>query len=124
MKVNLLGVFLFFSIVSFSQKNVDVNPSCAFDIINAKLFEQPDFSNRMAEFERNFALVDSVTINNRSTLVGATYIIPVVVHIMHNGEAIGVGSNISEQDIKMQIKAINDCEIRAGFYRNKNFFKK
>jgi PKD repeat protein len=108
MKVNLLGVFLFFSIVSFSQKNVDVNPSCAFDIINAKLFEQPDFSNRMAEFERNFASVDSVTINNRSTLVGATYIIPVVVHIMHNGEDIGVGSNISEQDIKMQIKAIND----------------
>lgn len=109
MKVNLFTIFFFFSILSFSQKTVNQNQSCAFDVINAKLFEKADFNIKMSEFERNFASVDSISsLNNRSALVGATYIIPVVVHVMHNGESIGVGSNISDEDIKMQIKAINE----------------
>ncbi|MCB0496457.1 MAG: choice-of-anchor J domain-containing protein [Cyclobacteriaceae bacterium] len=35
------------------------------------------------------------------------YQIPIVVHIVHNGESLGVGSNISESQILSQIEALN-----------------
>ncbi len=37
-----------------------------------------------------------------------TYTIPIVVHIIHNGEAIGTGLNISDAQIQSQIKVLND----------------
>src|SRR5688572_26019970 len=33
--------------------------------------------------------------------------IPVVIHVVHNGEAVGVGTNISEAQILSQIKVLN-----------------
>ncbi len=38
----------------------------------------------------------------------ATYTIPVVVHIIHNGESIGTGLNISDAQILSQIKVLNN----------------
>jgi hypothetical protein len=38
----------------------------------------------------------------------ATYKIPVVVHVIHNGEAIGVGANVSDARIISQLKVLND----------------
>jgi hypothetical protein len=37
-----------------------------------------------------------------------TYTIPVVVHVIHNGEPIGTGKNISDAQILSQIKVLND----------------
>ncbi|MBK7651859.1 MAG: choice-of-anchor J domain-containing protein [Flammeovirgaceae bacterium] len=37
----------------------------------------------------------------------ATYEIPVVVHVIHNGEAIGTGTNISDNQILSQINVLN-----------------
>ena len=37
----------------------------------------------------------------------ATYTIPVVVHVIHNGEPIGSGTNISEAQIQSQINVLN-----------------
>jgi hypothetical protein len=37
----------------------------------------------------------------------STYTIPVVVHIIHNGEAIGTGTNISDAQIQSQIDVMN-----------------
>lgn len=37
-----------------------------------------------------------------------TYRIPVVVHVIHNGQAIGVGSNISDERITSQIAVLNE----------------
>ncbi len=37
-----------------------------------------------------------------------TYTIPVVVHVIHNGEPIGTGINISDAQILSQIKVLND----------------
>lgn len=36
------------------------------------------------------------------------YLIPVVVHVIHNGEAIGTGSNISDAQILSQIQVLNE----------------
>lgn len=39
---------------------------------------------------------------------GATYVIPVVVHIIHNGEPLGTGVNISDAQILSQINVLNN----------------
>lgn len=41
--------------------------------------------------------------------------IPVVVHIIHNGEAIGVGANISDAQIQSQIDVLNEDFRRFNF---------
>jgi hypothetical protein len=37
----------------------------------------------------------------------ATYQVPVVVHVIHNGEAVGSGANISDEQIQSQINVLN-----------------
>src|SRR5690349_9641962 len=37
----------------------------------------------------------------------ASYVIPVVVHVIHNGESIGTGTNISEAQIQSQLDVLN-----------------
>ncbi|WP_162927080.1 zinc-dependent metalloprotease [Flavobacterium psychrotrophum] len=54
------------------------------------------------------------TIKKRSTSATPTYVIPVVVHVMHKGEDIGTGTNISDAVVRDQIKRMNLV------YRNKN----
>src|SRR5690606_22397748 len=39
---------------------------------------------------------------------GAPYKIPVVVHVIHNGEAVGVGRNISDAQILSQLEVLNN----------------
>ncbi len=41
-------------------------------------------------------------------VAGASYVVPIVVHVIHNGEPIGTGTNISDAQILSQIKVIND----------------
>ncbi|MFW5762465.1 MAG: M43 family zinc metalloprotease [Cyclobacteriaceae bacterium] len=36
------------------------------------------------------------------------YVVPVVVHVIHNGEAVGVGSNISDAQVQSQIDVLNE----------------
>lgn len=36
------------------------------------------------------------------------YKIPVVIHVIHNGEPIGIGANISEQQIRSQLRVLNE----------------
>lgn len=45
--------------------------------------------------------------NQRTTGTQSIYTIPVVVHVIHNGEAIGAGTNISDNQILSQINAMN-----------------
>ena len=44
----------------------------------------------------------------------STYTLPVVVHIIHNGEAVGTGSNISQAHVQSQLDVLNED------YRNLN----
>ncbi|MDW8296572.1 MAG: hypothetical protein RMJ97_06770, partial [Raineya sp.] len=41
--------------------------------------------------------------NASARTIGGVYYIPVVVHVIHNGEAIGTGSNISDAQVQDQI---------------------
>jgi len=44
----------------------------------------------------------------RTRIIGDVYRIPVVVHVIHNGEAVGTGTNISDQRIQDQIEVLNE----------------
>lgn len=48
------------------------------------------------------------TIGQSNLRTQVTYSIPVVVHIIHNGESIGTGMNISDAQVLSQIKVLND----------------
>lgn len=45
---------------------------------------------------------------SRSRTSEEVYTVPVVVHVIHGGEPLGVGSNISDQQIFSQIEALNE----------------
>jgi hypothetical protein len=51
----------------------------------------------------------------RTTATAATtYTLPVVVHVVHNGEAVGTGTNISQAQVQSQLDVLNED------YRNRN----
>jgi hypothetical protein len=48
------------------------------------------------------------------TTAATTYTLPLVVHVVHNGEAAGQGSNISQAQVQSQLDVLNED------YRNRN----
>lgn len=51
---------------------------------------------------------------SRDNAAEETYSIPVVVHIVHKGEAVGSGSNISDAQVLSQIKVLNNDYARLN----------
>lgn len=67
--------------------------------------------NLLREDDRKFENWLSNKIQNEKSRISTalhTFKIPVVVHVIHNGEAIGVGTNISVEQILSQIKVLNN----------------
>lgn len=60
--------------------------------------------------------IKEISLRNRSGRTQATTLtIPIVVHVVHNGEAIGTGANLSQEQIKAQIEVLNeDFRKKAG----------
>lgn len=78
---------------------------CAAHIIHNQLMQtDPAYAQRMQEFE-NYVVAQSNAINSKAP---ATYRIPVVVHVMHKGEAVGTGTNVSDADIQKAIRNMNE----------------
>lgn len=69
----------------------------------------PDHHQHKLEFEKWLdELILRQQTSRRERKHAPPYKIPVVVHVIHNGESIGVGPNISEAQILSQIKVLND----------------
>jgi hypothetical protein len=73
----------------------------------------PDRYNRylqLEQFTANYiaSLNKGGNINGRLINPNSTIIIPVVVHVLHNGEPVGVGNNISDAQIQSQIDVLNE----------------
>ncbi|MBI2258272.1 MAG: choice-of-anchor J domain-containing protein [Flavobacteriia bacterium] len=69
----------------------------------------PEFVAIRQQIEEQFQIYLQNPILNK-----ATYNIPVVVHVLHLGEAIGTGTNISEVQIQSAIDNINDIYTNQG----------
>ena len=99
--------FLFTFAISFSQNFKTVN-RCVTDEYNQQLMEKfPEMKLQREALEKTISkkiLEQGREQGNRRIV----YTIPVVVHVIHNGEAVGVGSNISDAQVLSQIKVLND----------------
>ena len=116
---SVLLLFLFINIGVYAQQV----EKCATDIVmekqrlkNPKAFDQ---SRKQVEtFTRNYSLK-----MQKSTEVKATVTtIPTVVHIIHNGEAVGTYPNISDIQILSAISNLNDAFKNQGIYSGSTFY--
>lgn len=83
---------------------------CAFDSQRELLLQDPNYLQQEQLDEQriqNFIANN----NNLAQRNGTVYTIPIVVHVLHLGEAVGSGSNISDAQIQSSIDNLND------FYR-------
>lgn len=66
---------------------------------NPELNSQEDFENWINNEIQN---------NANAKIVGGVYQIPVVFHVIHNGEAVGTGTNVSFAAIQSQVDVLNE----------------
>ncbi|TRW22739.1 T9SS type A sorting domain-containing protein [Flavobacterium zepuense] len=71
---------------------------------NHKMATDAGYAKRMHDFDARYS---NGSVKKGPQTVG-NYVIPVVVHVMHKGEALGTGTNITDEQIKAQIKALNE----------------
>lgn len=102
----VLGLLLFSSSFAHSEK-------CASALMHDQLISQQNgFAEKVASNERQIQSI--IARKKRSKTVEDVLTIPIVVHVIHTGEAIGVGHNISEEQVTSGIQQLNDA------YRNQN----
>jgi hypothetical protein len=94
-------LFLLFSILSINAQracgsSLDLN---ALQTYNPGLYQQYLAENQA---------IQNATNAPESLLMHETVVIPVVVHILHNGESIGSGRNLSVAQIQSQIDVLNE----------------
>jgi hypothetical protein len=85
------------SISVFSQDRV-----CGFDHIHKRLVQNQDYRKSILENEQKVQQY----LRRSSKTAATVYTIPVVVHVIHKGEAVGVGTNISDAQIQSAITAM------------------
>ena len=78
---------------------------CGFDYKRVLLLKDPNYLKLEIESEMKIAQYLS---QNQSRSSHSIYTIPVVVHVLHLGEAVGTGTNISDAQIQSAITNLND----------------
>lgn len=91
-------IFLLISLV-YNDLFSQITHTCGFDHIQKKNMQDPVYRQLWDEHNK---LIQK-TINSPKPKAGTIYKIPVVVHVLHLGEAIGSGSNISDAQIQSAI---------------------
>jgi hypothetical protein len=107
MKKSLNFIQLIISLLFFQMQGTGQSAECGADYIHKNRMQTDSaYRKQILKLESNVAAntQNHANINLKSTL----YTIPVVVHVMHLGESIGTGSNISEIQIQQAIAGLND----------------
>ncbi len=115
----LLAYLLLSNTLVLAQEKNNLNTSqktnnknlirCASDEYNAELLKNnPKMMGSKAyeDLIKHQIEINKTSINKAQGAV--VYTIPVVVHVLHNGEAVGVGPNISKAQVLSQIQVLND----------------
>ena len=93
-------LFFLASFISFGQEGI---PVCKTSVKNQELIE------RSAEARQAFDKMKSQIANaQKQNPINGIYKVPMVVHIMHTGEAIGTGSNLTDQDVFDGVQYLNN----------------
>ncbi|MCB9197349.1 MAG: T9SS type A sorting domain-containing protein [Flavobacteriales bacterium] len=87
---------------------------CKTDVIHQKLLQSD--SNYAKTMQLNELKIQDYIRNNQNQLrSSAVYTIPVVVHVIHLGESVGNGTNISDAQIQSAIDNLNDAYSNNGY---------
>lgn len=103
-----LAILLLYSLNAYCQ---DSNPvpgehrCAAHEIFLEQLDENPDMKERRKLLEKQ---VELLVDNPNREIINGILTIPVVFHVIHNGEPLGTSENIEESYILSQLKQIND----------------
>lgn len=98
----IISGYNYSQILSIPTPNLN---KCGTDEIHRQLLQtDAGYAQRMQAFE---TMVQSIQPSLNKT-TGVVYKIPVVVHVMHKGEAVGTGVNVSDEAIRNAIKDLNE----------------
>tara|TARA_R110001592_G_scaffold363221_3_gene681762 strand:+ start:155404 stop:159480 length:4077 start_codon:yes stop_codon:yes gene_type:complete len=102
----LFALAIYGALAPFSQ-TVSAQASCKTDEVNAQyMLDNPEFKKLRARYEQQyFEAVNSGQIS-RSRKAGLVTI-PIVFHVIHDGDAYGTGSNISDEQIQSAVDGMN-----------------
>ncbi|MFC4722646.1 M43 family zinc metalloprotease [Geojedonia litorea] len=119
LSIFVLACFLCSGILEAQEKSTSKKASkptpngihrCSSDEYNAELLKQ--YPNMMGSKSFEKKLENKIKELKASRILsanGATLVrIPVVVHVIHNGTAVGVGANISDAQVLSQIQVLNE----------------
>jgi hypothetical protein len=83
---------------------------CATTEQTQALFDRLQKQEKKEIFERAIQekSIDRLQANGQQRTQTGPYQIPVVVHIIHNGEPVGIGTNISDEQVFSQIRVLNE----------------
>lgn len=101
----LILTFILSSGFLVAQNN---HEKCGF--IKANGFDTEDGKKRLDLFEQviQHKIAQNRLAGKNQRTTGVVYKIPVIVHVVHNGESIGTGSNINAAQVYSQIEVINE----------------
>jgi hypothetical protein len=97
-------VLLLVFILNFNTVSAQ-NDGCATDIVHRAMMQDAEYRNRIESLEAD---IQSKIENEGDMDNQVVYTIPVVVHVIHLGEAVGIGTNISDTQIENAIATLND----------------
>ena len=100
----IVNLFIF-SILNNLHSQSQVIEKCGFDHLRSILLQDSNYYRKEIEAEQKIAQYIS---QNQFRSSSSIYTIPVVVHVLHLGELIGVGTNISDAQIQSAIANLND----------------
>lgn len=101
MKRNLLNLLALLLLIN--TMNAQTSKKCA----TMKAYERAIAKDpSIIEKEKALELATKNRLNNKTR--ATVYTIPVVIHIIHNGEAIGSGTNISDAQALSQLDILNE----------------
>ena len=106
--------FVYFLFLSFPLpaqiQNVEQIEYCGSSIMQSILFKnRPEIEQKQINFDKNSAVFFKLSPQLR---VEADYVLPVVVHIIHNNGA----ENISDATVAQGIQNLNDAYANLGYY--------
>ena len=115
MKKPLNYISILFFLFLFQNKGIGQSTECATDGMHRHLMSSDSVYRKqmhLLETQVEASIQNQVNSQSKSTI----YTIPVVVHVLHLGESLGTGSNISDIQIQQAITGLNSR------FRNVNGF--
>ena len=113
---------LFFIICVLFVVRVPAQHKRKCEFVEQNNWDDPKKQKRLTAIER--FIQSHISSNASQRTKGVVYKIPIIVHVVHNGEPVGIGANISTEQVYSQIDVLNEdfrkmnadlSKVRVGF---------